>query len=75
MKGKSLGKIGLEYGEEVKKRESFPKILDNIYIYIYILEKPINVNVDMEANEDNLGTKKRVSTECIEPILYFHING
>ena len=36
MKGKSLGKIGLEYGERVKKRKSFPKILDNIYIYIYI---------------------------------------
>ena len=37
---------------------------------IYILEKPINVNVDMEANEDNLGTKKRINTECIKLILF-----
>ena len=69
MRGRSLGKMGLGCGEEVKERESFPKISNNIYIYIGE-KKPINVASNMEVDEGNLGTKKRVSIEYAKPMLF-----
>ena len=63
MKGKSLGKMGLECGKkmglwcgkEVKERNISQNFKQHTYIYIYIL---VNVVADMEAGEGNLGTKK-----------------
>lgn len=59
MRGKRLRKMGLRCSEEVREIESFPKIL-NIIIICFIKKKKqsINVVVDMEVGEGNLGTKK-----------------
>ena len=79
MRGKSLGKIGLEFdgkiglgcGEKVKERE-FSK---NLRQHIYLEKKnPVNEAIDMEVGEDNLSTKKR-STYRAQNLFYFHING
>ena len=61
--------MGLGCGEEVKERESFPKISNNIYILGG--KKTINVASNMEVGEGNLGTKKGVNTKCTKPILFF----
>ena len=77
MRGKSLGKIGLEFdgkiglgcGEKVKERE-FSK---NLRQHIYLEKKnPVNEAIDMEVGEDNLSTKKKVNIACTKPILFPH---
>ena len=60
--------MGLGCGEEVKEKDSFPKISDNI---IFFFKLPVNVATNMEVGEGNLGTKKGVNTKCTKPILFF----
>ena len=43
-----------------KKKLSFPKISYNINLFIY-LKKPVNVVADMEVDEGNLGTQKKLA--------------
>ena len=67
---RSFGKMGLGCGEEVKEKDSFPKISDNI---IFFFKLPVNVATNMEVGEGNLGTKKGVNTVHKTHII-FHIN-
>ena len=62
--------MGLGCGEEVKEKDSFPKISDNI---IFFFKLPVNVATNMEVGEGNLGTKKGVNTVHKTHII-FHIN-
>ena len=75
MRGRSLGKMDLGCNEEVKQRESFPKISDNIYFF-FLWKKPVNVATNKKASEGNLGTKKKKkSRHSVHNPCYFHING
>ena len=78
MKGKTLGKMGLECvrkmglgcGEEVKQREISENLRQHFF---FCWEKPINVATNMEVGEDNLDTKrKRVSRGCTKPYYFPH---
>ena len=60
------GKMGLECGEEVKEKEFSQNFRQ--HIYIYILEKLVNMVIDMEVGEGNLSIKKNVSTKCTKLI-------
>ena len=65
-------KMRLGCGKEVKERKNFPKVSDNMFFFVFgffFLEKPINVAVDMDVDEGNLGIEKVVSTKCTKPIL------
>ena len=71
MRGRSIGNMGLECDEEVKKKQSFPKISYNINLFIY-LKKPINVVTDMEVDEGNLGTQKKSAQSAQNPYYFSH---
>ena len=64
-------KMGLGCGKKVKERERiFQKFQTTCFFLFFVfLEKPINVAVDMDVDEGNLGTEKVVSTKCTKPIL------
>ena len=58
------GKMGLECGEEVKEKEFSQNFRQ--HIYIYILEKLVNMVIDMEVGEGNLSIKKKVSAQSTQ---------
>ena len=62
-------KMGLRCGEEVKERV-FLKFQTTFFFNFFFGKEPINVAIDMEVGDNNLGTKKGVSTECTKPILF-----
>ena len=54
-----------------KREKEFSKSFRQhvFFLFFVFLEKPINVAVDMDVDEGNLGTEKVVSTKCTKPIL------